>query len=311
MLGGTGTAAQIGCPAAGKTGTTDEFNDAWFVGYTPAPLDRRVGGLSRRAGLDAGHAHRLRCRAAPGRRRIWHDFMTTAHGDNCDDFPVPRSPPSSHRSSASTRTPARPARASTTTPGTTEDHDHDREEVRPALLRGRAARCRRRPRRRLRTGAAARERPTRGWRRRWRREWRRRHRRPRLIAAARGRARPDRSYRGHAQRPQRPARPLDRRRRGRHADAPVRGHLDRHARGRRALRARHAQRSRHRLEGARHGALGPRGHGSGGGRGVRVGGAAGGLRRCARARGGHGGAGRGLWGNDRGRRRGARAGCSW
>ena len=25
----------IGCPAAGKTGTTDSFNDAWFVGYTP------------------------------------------------------------------------------------------------------------------------------------------------------------------------------------------------------------------------------------------------------------------------------------
>ncbi len=32
---GTGTKAAIGCPAAGKTGTTDSFNDAWFVGYTP------------------------------------------------------------------------------------------------------------------------------------------------------------------------------------------------------------------------------------------------------------------------------------
>src|SRR3954453_13800759 len=32
---GTGTAADIGCPAAGKTGTTDEFSDAWFVGFTP------------------------------------------------------------------------------------------------------------------------------------------------------------------------------------------------------------------------------------------------------------------------------------
>ncbi|MGH3995577.1 MAG: transglycosylase domain-containing protein, partial [Pseudonocardiaceae bacterium] len=32
---GTGTAASYGCPAAGKTGTTDEAKDAWFVGYTP------------------------------------------------------------------------------------------------------------------------------------------------------------------------------------------------------------------------------------------------------------------------------------
>jgi penicillin-binding protein 1A len=32
---GTGTAAAIGRPAAGKTGTTQENRDAWFVGYTP------------------------------------------------------------------------------------------------------------------------------------------------------------------------------------------------------------------------------------------------------------------------------------
>ncbi|MGD2181180.1 transglycosylase domain-containing protein [Lusitaniella coriacea] len=32
---GTGKAAQIGRPAAGKTGTTDESRDLWFVGYVP------------------------------------------------------------------------------------------------------------------------------------------------------------------------------------------------------------------------------------------------------------------------------------
>ncbi len=31
---GTGKAAQIGHPAAGKTGTSQEFRDAWFVGFT-------------------------------------------------------------------------------------------------------------------------------------------------------------------------------------------------------------------------------------------------------------------------------------
>jgi penicillin-binding protein 1A len=35
VIEGTGTRAQIGCPVAGKTGTTDQNRNAWFVGYTP------------------------------------------------------------------------------------------------------------------------------------------------------------------------------------------------------------------------------------------------------------------------------------
>lgn len=35
MTSGTGTGAQIGRPAAGKTGTTDDHKDAWFCGMTP------------------------------------------------------------------------------------------------------------------------------------------------------------------------------------------------------------------------------------------------------------------------------------
>ncbi|MGH2403690.1 MAG: transglycosylase domain-containing protein, partial [bacterium] len=54
---GTGTAAAIGRPAAGKTGTTDDYRNAWFIGYTPhlstavwvgnddnTPMRRVVGG---------------------------------------------------------------------------------------------------------------------------------------------------------------------------------------------------------------------------------------------------------------------------
>ena len=35
MNKGTGTAAKINRPSAGKTGTTDNYQDAWFAGYTP------------------------------------------------------------------------------------------------------------------------------------------------------------------------------------------------------------------------------------------------------------------------------------
>ena len=49
ITGGTGGAASIGCPVAGKTGTVDDFTDAWFVGYTPQARLIRLGRSCHRA----------------------------------------------------------------------------------------------------------------------------------------------------------------------------------------------------------------------------------------------------------------------
>jgi penicillin-binding protein 1A len=83
---GTGTKANIGCPAAGKTGTTDNFNDAWFVGFTPKLATATWMGypnaLTPMPGVAGG--------TYPA--SIWHDYMNVAHGSDCSDFPQPKEP---------------------------------------------------------------------------------------------------------------------------------------------------------------------------------------------------------------------------
>ena len=69
---GTGKAARLNRPAAGKTGTTQDYRDAWFIGFTAdlvagvwlgndnnSPMDKVTGGT-----LPA---------------RLWQAFMTDAH----------------------------------------------------------------------------------------------------------------------------------------------------------------------------------------------------------------------------------------
>ena len=82
---GTAAGHGISCPAAGKTGTTEEQSDAWFVGYTPH-ISTAVwtGNPDARVPLP-GYGADL---SAP----IWHDFMTVAASEPCDDFPTPENP---------------------------------------------------------------------------------------------------------------------------------------------------------------------------------------------------------------------------
>jgi len=87
ITSGTGTGARAAgfkLPAAGKTGTTDDYTDAWFVGYTPHLVTGVWFGLDKPAPImNRGFAAVV---AVPA----WADFMTraTAH-DGADWFPVP------------------------------------------------------------------------------------------------------------------------------------------------------------------------------------------------------------------------------
>ncbi len=82
---GTGKAAKaLGRPAAGKTGTTNDIDDAWFIGYTPQLLAGLWVGFDEKRtlgkGETGGHV------AAP----IWERFMERAlDGEAILDFPVP------------------------------------------------------------------------------------------------------------------------------------------------------------------------------------------------------------------------------
>jgi penicillin-binding protein 1A len=89
---GTGTRAQIGCPAAGKTGTTDEFTDAWFVGFTPRlatsvwvgyPTAKIQMRTLFQGGPVAGGTFPA---------QIWGEYMKRAKGKYCGSFAKPSEP---------------------------------------------------------------------------------------------------------------------------------------------------------------------------------------------------------------------------
>ncbi len=83
ILRGTGRAADIGRPAAGKTGTTDDYRNAWFVGYTPQLL----------VAVWVGNDDNTPMRGVVGGNvpaRLWAQFMRAALASEPPaDFPRP------------------------------------------------------------------------------------------------------------------------------------------------------------------------------------------------------------------------------
>jgi penicillin-binding protein 1A len=74
---GTGTQAQLGRPAAGKTGTTDDFADAWFAGYTPQ-LATVVWVGHPRARVPMLDVHGIAVAGGTFPAAIWQGFMDAA-----------------------------------------------------------------------------------------------------------------------------------------------------------------------------------------------------------------------------------------
>ena len=72
---GTGTAATFGFPAAGKTGTSSDFRDAWFVGYSAELVTGVWVGND-----DGGFMKAVTGGGVPA--RVWHDVLASAHKDH-------------------------------------------------------------------------------------------------------------------------------------------------------------------------------------------------------------------------------------
>jgi penicillin-binding protein 1A len=80
VLGGTGTGAYFGRPAAGKTGTTDNHADGWFSGYVPQ-LEATVWVGYPQGEIPMENVHGIAVAGGTFPATIWRLFMEAAVGN--------------------------------------------------------------------------------------------------------------------------------------------------------------------------------------------------------------------------------------
>jgi penicillin-binding protein 1A len=81
LTSGTGTAARLDRPAAGKTGTTQSNGDAWFAGYTPEYAAVVWMGYPEGPQRQMTSVQGASVTGGGLPSRIWHTFVTAALAD--------------------------------------------------------------------------------------------------------------------------------------------------------------------------------------------------------------------------------------
>jgi penicillin-binding protein 1A len=86
---GTGTAAYTGCSGqAGKTGTTDEYTDAWFAGYQPNLATAVWVGYPESNEISMSSVHGIIVFGGTFPAEIWHSLYSEG-GVPCEEFTEP------------------------------------------------------------------------------------------------------------------------------------------------------------------------------------------------------------------------------
>jgi penicillin-binding protein 1A len=118
---GTGTAAYTGCAGqAGKTGTTDEYTDAWFSGYQPNLATAVWVGYPESNDVSMSSVHGITVFGGTFPAEIWHSLYSNG-GVPCEEFEAPEksiswAPYYGHFTQASPRDSATAAGGGTSAP---------------------------------------------------------------------------------------------------------------------------------------------------------------------------------------------------